>query len=101
MNEENQKNSFDPKVQTLYQSCLQFIQEFGRVHSTQSRKLFSSIYVQYYECLKDDYNMPLADEYLDLKDEYCEGLEAVRFVYSIASYYHKKFYNKELVVNEW
>lgn len=98
---DDEKSKFDPKIQALYQSCLLFIHDFGQVTSSQSRRLFSSIYVQYYECLKEDHNLPLADEYLDLDDEYCEGLEAVRFVSAIAKYYHKKFYNKELSLNDW
>lgn len=94
---EKDKESFDPKVETLYQSCLKFLHDFGRIPSGESRQQFSSIYVQYYICLKDDHNLPLADEYIDLDEEFIEGLDAVQFVYALANYYHKKLNKKELL----
>ena len=94
---DDKQEKLDPKIEVLYQTCLQFLRDFGTAPSGVSRKMFSAIYVQYYICLKDDHNMPLADEYLDLDDEYCEGLDAVKFVQALAKYYYKKLTKEELM----
>lgn len=91
------KERFDPKIAVFFQTCLQFLSDFGCVPCSVSRKMFSAIYVQYYICLKEDNNLPLIDEYLDLDDEYCDGLDAVKFVQALAEYYHKKLYNTEVM----
>jgi len=97
------EDEFDPNVHTLYQSCLKFLRDFGLIPSSESRKQFSSIYVGYYACIQDDgfmvenMDFPLADDYLDLDIEYCEGLEVLQFVHAIAKYFHTKLEKRELM----
>lgn len=95
MSNENKKG-FDPKIESLYQSCLQFLNEFG-VSPSVSRRQWSVIFSQYVRCLEEDRNLPYADNYINLDDEYSEGEEVIQFVNAIAAYYYKKIHKDGLM----